>query len=130
MFAPDTNTVSYFLRGEGRVAEKLLATDPTLIAIPAVVVHELRYGALRGGIGERRLQELDAFLGCLAVLPLDDAAATAAAELRVAFEQQGQKIGPLDVLIAGTALSAGATLVTHNKKEFGRVPGLKLEDWY
>ena len=39
-------------------------------------------------------------------------------------------IGPLDNLIAGTAIAAGARLVTHNRSEFGRVPGLRIVDWF
>jgi tRNA(fMet)-specific endonuclease VapC len=39
-------------------------------------------------------------------------------------------IGTDDTLIAGTALAHGATLVTRNSKEFSRIQGLKLEDWY
>ncbi|TAD92364.1 MAG: VapC toxin family PIN domain ribonuclease, partial [Oscillatoriales cyanobacterium] len=37
---------------------------------------------------------------------------------------------PMDVLIAGTALALQATLVTHNVKEFARVSGLAIADWY
>jgi tRNA(fMet)-specific endonuclease VapC len=47
-----------------------------------------------------------------------------------ALEARGLPIGPLDVLIAGTALAHGATLVTRNLREFSRVEGLKLENWY
>jgi tRNA(fMet)-specific endonuclease VapC len=36
----------------------------------------------------------------------------------------------LDVLIAETALAHEATLVTHNVREFSRVEGLKIVDWY
>ena len=36
----------------------------------------------------------------------------------------------MDYLIAGTALAHQAILVTHNTREFGRVPGLVWEDWY
>ena len=38
--------------------------------------------------------------------------------------------GQLDALIAATALHNDATLVTHNPREFGRVKGLRVEDWY
>ena len=53
-----------------------------------------------------------------------------AARLRFELEKQGRQIGPLDTLIAGTVLASGATLVTHNVKEFSRVAGLRIEDWF
>jgi tRNA(fMet)-specific endonuclease VapC len=39
-------------------------------------------------------------------------------------------IGPHDVLIAATALCHQAPLVTHNVREFSRVEGLQVLDWY
>ena len=56
--------------------------------------------------------------------------AIAAATIRALMEQQGTPIGPMDVLIAGTAVSLQATLVTHNVREFSRIPGLAIADWY
>jgi tRNA(fMet)-specific endonuclease VapC len=53
-----------------------------------------------------------------------------AASIRANLEKKGTPIGPYDVLIAGTALSNKGILVTHNTKEFERVEGLQLEDWY
>jgi tRNA(fMet)-specific endonuclease VapC len=52
------------------------------------------------------------------------------AEIRVALEKGGTPIGPYDILIAATASANNATLVTHNTKEFGRIAGLVLVDWY
>lgn len=131
MFALDTNTVSYLLRGQGRVASRLMTTDPADIAIPAVVAHELRYGLLRmGPAGAARRDDLEAFLACLRILPLDAPAATEAAAIRFELEVRGQPIGPFDVLIAGIARSQHAVLVTHNSREFEKVPGLEVVDWY
>ena len=45
------------------------------------------------------------------------------------LEKRGTPIGNSDTLIAGQALARGMTLVTHNTREFARVPGLQLEDW-
>ena len=56
--------------------------------------------------------------------------AAAAARLRTELESRGQPIGPLDTLIAGTAIACGAILVTRNTREFGWVLGLRIEDWY
>lgn len=130
MFALDTDTVSFFLRGQGRVAERLSLSDPANIGIPSIVLHELRYGMLRAGGGTRKREDLEAFLGAISVLPFDARSADAAAAARLELDRIGQQIGPFDILIAGTALASGAILVTHNVREFGRIRNLRLEDWY
>ena len=130
MFALDTDTVSCFLRGQGRVAERLALSDPATIGIPSIVLHELRYGMLRAGGATRKQDDLEIFLGAISVLPFDARSAQAAAEARLELDRLGQPIGPFDILIAGTALASGATLVTHNVREFGRIQDLRLEDWY
>lgn len=130
LFALDTNTVSYFLRNEGRVAEKLLARAPSSIALPSVVLYELVYGAGRSAVPRGLLARLDDFIASVTVLPLDQEAARVAARLRLELERAGSPIGPLDVLIAGTALAHRATLVTRNVREFSRVTGLRVVDWY
>ena len=130
MLALDTDTVSFFLRGEGRVAERLSLSDPASVGIPSVVLHELRYGMLRTGGGTRKRADLETFLDSITVLPLDARSAAAAAQARIELDRLGQQIGPFDILIAGTALAHGAVLVTHNVREFSRVPNLRLEDWY
>ena len=56
-------------------------------------------------------------------------AARKAAAIRAQLERAGTPIGPLDVLAAGHALALGYTMVTDNVREFGRVPGLRLENW-
>jgi tRNA(fMet)-specific endonuclease VapC len=38
-------------------------------------------------------------------------------------------IGPYDMQIAAIAIVNNCTLVTHNTKEFNRIPGLLVEDW-
>lgn len=61
--------------------------------------------------------------------PFDDAAAQAYGQLRVYLERAGTLIGPYDMQIAAIALVHGLIVVTHNTREFGRVPGLNIEDW-
>lgn len=127
--ALDTNTLSYYLRGEGEVAERLLALSPQQVALPAIVVYEINFGLRRAG---RRLQ-LEAFgrmVEATTVLPFDTDAADHAARIRVELEAAGTPIGPTDLLIAATARRHGRTLITHNTREFARVPGLAIDDWY
>lgn len=130
MFVLDTNTISYFFRGEGRVAERLTAVSPSDIALPTIVLFELEVGIAKSKNAARRREQLDQAISAIRVLPLGRTEARAAAVLRARLESAGTPIGPYDVLIAGTALAYGATLVTRNTREFARVPGLSLEDWY
>jgi len=130
VYALDTNTLIYFFRGEGRVGPRLLATPPREIAVPAVVVFELEVGVARSTQPKKRRGQLDALLALVTVLPFDHAAARCAAELNAALSAAGTPIGPMDTLIAGSAVAHHATLVTHNVREFRRVKGLKIEDWY
>jgi tRNA(fMet)-specific endonuclease VapC len=99
------------------------------LALPAIVLYELEYGALRSGLPDRRRRELERGLGSIQRAPFDSEAAIASAKIRIELERQGLTIGPLDLLIAGTALSRGAVLVTNNITEFSRVPGLRVTDW-
>ena len=130
MFALDTNTLIYFFKGQGGVAKQLLAQQPQHIAIPAIVRFELEVGVLKSNAPQKRQQQLNQLLGVVHTLPFDDGAARHAAEIRVALEQQGQPIGPYDLLIAATAKANQATLVSHNQREFCKVPGLQLVDWF
>jgi tRNA(fMet)-specific endonuclease VapC len=130
MYVLDTNTLIYFFRGDGRVAERLLATAPAEVAVPSVAVYELETGIAKSSDRAKRRGQLDQLLQVVAVLPFGVAEAKAAATLRARLELEGTPIGPMDTLIAGTALAHRGVLVTRNVREFGRVAGLAVEDWY
>lgn len=129
-YALDTNTVIDYLRGNGRVAERFLATPPQEVGLPAVVLYELEFGAEKSSASARRRSQLTELVRALTLLPFGAEEAKVAARIRADLETQGLPIGPHDVLIAATALAGGAILVTHNTEELARVQGLRLEDWY
>lgn len=130
MYVLDTNSVVYFFKGMGRVTQRLLDTPPREIALPAVVLYELELGIAKSSSPERRRSQLDELVRRINLLPFGSSEAKVTARIRADLERAGEPIGPLDFLIAGTALAHGATLVTHNVKEFSRVGGLLVEDWY
>lgn len=130
MFALDTNTLIYFFKGMGNVAERLFAHPPAEIAIPAIVLYELEVGLAKSESPKKRRAQLERMMSVTSVLPFDKKTAVCAATIRVALERAGTPIGQYDLLIAATAVSAGATLVTRNTAEFERVHGLRLENWY
>ena len=124
----DSNTVIHYLQGRGPVVERLQAASPREVQLPSVVAYELAYGTLKNGAARRRVG-MEKLLGAFVQAPFDAAAALEAARIRVELELRGLRIGPLDLMIAATATSLGAILVTNNTKEFSRIPGLRLEDW-
>jgi len=130
MYALDSNSIIYLFKGQGRVAEHFLETSPLDIAIPAVTLHELETGIAKSSAPAKRRAQLDDLVSLLTVLPFAAAEAKASARIRAYLETRGTPIGPLDILIAGTALSCGAILVTHNTSEFERVQGLTVVDWF
>ncbi len=129
-FVLDTNTLVYFFRGEGKVAKRLLAASPADIAVPTVVVYELETGIAKSTDPAKRRGQLDPLLEAVTLLPFGVEEARAAAAIRARLERGGTPIGPMDTLIAGTAVAHRGVLVTRNTREFGRVPGLAIEDWY
>lgn len=124
----DSNILIDCLKGREPAASRFRAAAPSEIAIPSIVAYELEYGTLKVE-GPQRRRILSRMLDGLEEVPFDRAAAREAARIRLELERRGIVIGPLDVLVAGTAFSRGHTLATNNTREFSRIKGLKLEDW-
>lgn len=125
----DTDTLSDLIRNpRGALVRHLSMMEPDAVCTSIVVACELRFGARRKGSGilTSRVEQL---LAALTVLPLDEPADQHYAEIRVALESAGTPIGSHDLFIAAHARSRDMTLVTHNLREFRRVPGLQVEDW-
>jgi tRNA(fMet)-specific endonuclease VapC len=98
-------------------------------AVSSVTEFELYHGALGARRPDEETAKVRAFLTPLESVPFGRYQAQLAADLRKELEGRGEMIGPLDLLIAATAIVDKATLVTHNVGEFARVPHLRWEDW-
>jgi tRNA(fMet)-specific endonuclease VapC len=128
LFLPDTNAVSaYFQQRDAGLSQKFAAAFPQL-RLSILVLAELEYGTAKSGVARHR-SRLDALLANVAVEPFGAADSLFYGRLRADLERSGKIIGTMDTLIAAQALRLGATVVTHNLREFSRVPGLKVADW-
>lgn len=130
MFLLDTNTCIHLLRqSHDGVQARFLSHAPAELAVCSIVLSELEFGARRSRRVDHNLRLLKAFSAPLRSLPFDDRCAETYGLLRADLAAQGQLIGPNDLLIAAIARTHDATLVTHNVSEFGRVVGLRVDDW-
>ncbi|MCK6491178.1 MAG: PIN domain-containing protein [Planctomycetes bacterium] len=125
----DTNTVIHFLKGHAAVQARWLATSPSLVHLSAVSLYELLVGATTSTRPDLRRTQVETLVRAITVLPFGPAEAEAAARIRGQLQPQGRLIGPLDTLIAATALAHDLTVATANLGEFARVPGLRVVDW-
>jgi tRNA(fMet)-specific endonuclease VapC len=130
MFLLDSNTCIQFLNGRSaHVRLRLMGTKPSNINLCSIVKAELLYGASRSKDAHAALGRLKTFFAPYVSIPFDDAAAADYGRIRGHLAGAGTPIGPNDLLIAAIARCRQLTLVTHNTREFSRVPGLAIEDW-
>jgi tRNA(fMet)-specific endonuclease VapC len=133
MICLDTNIVIAVINQRAaEVRQRLMKTlhDGTIVGIPTVVLFELWYGIKKSARAQANADALDNFLALdVTPWPFEPEDAEEAGDVRAALERLGTPIGSYDVLIAAQARRRGAILVTANKNEFARVPGLQTQDW-
>ena len=125
----DTNILSDLIRNpQGKVAKRIARLGEDNICTSIIVAAELRYGCAKSG-SKRLLKAVEDLLGEINVLPLEAPADAEYGGIRAELEAAGKPIGGNDLLIAAHAYATGATIVTANTGEFGRIRGLNLENW-
>jgi len=130
MFLLDTNTCIRILNGGSpKLIARLRQLDPSNIRLCSIVIAELYYGARRSSRVEDNLKLLKKFFEVFVSIPFDDLCAEHYGAVRGELEAAGTPIGPNDLMIAATARAHDLVLVTHNTRGFGRVAGLRLQDW-
>jgi tRNA(fMet)-specific endonuclease VapC len=126
----DTDIASYIMnRASARAIQRLEAAAVGEVCISAITRSELMYGVEVSPRREKDQRSLDIFLWHIGVLDYPSDAAFHYAEIRAFLKTRGTIIGANDLFIAAHARCLGLTLVTNNTREFGRVPGLKMENW-
>jgi tRNA(fMet)-specific endonuclease VapC len=130
MYLLDTNSVIYFFKGMGKVSKNLFLHSPKDIFIPSIVIYELEVGIAKSNNSKKREEQLNLLLEQIQIIDFGKKEAEVAASIRATLEKLGTPIGPIDTLIAGCAKANNLTLVTNNTKEFIRVNGLTIVDWF
>ncbi|MCQ6260750.1 tRNA(fMet)-specific endonuclease VapC [Alcanivorax sp. MM125-6] len=125
----DTNICIFTIKNKPSAVRQAFQRCQGRMCISSVTLMELIYGTERSARPRDNLDVVEGFAARLAVLDYDTEAAVHSGELRAELARAGTPIGPYDQMIAGHARSQGLILVTHNTREFERVPGLRVEDW-
>jgi tRNA(fMet)-specific endonuclease VapC len=128
-FMVDTNICIYAIRRSNPQIISHFTRYEEDICISAITLADLRFGSERSERRAANLEELARFLDAVEVLPFDALAATHFGDIKAQLYRAGTPAGPLDMLIGAHARSLGLTLVTNNRREFDRMPGLAVENW-
>ena len=130
MYLLDSNVCIHLLNeGHSTIEQHFRSHSPTDIILCSIVKAELLYGARHSQRVEANLKRLNLFFAPLTSIPFDDRCAEEYGVIRADLTQQGKLIGPNDLMIAAIARAFNVVLVTHNTDEFGRITGLRMEDW-
>lgn len=126
----DTNMCIYAQKNIPQVIEKIKNNFQYGVAISSITLAELEFGVQASANVEKNTIALYKFLSIVEILDFDSSAAIEYGKIRADLKRKGTPIGNMDMLIAAHAKSENLIVVTHNTREFERVEGLKLEDWY
>lgn len=130
MYLLDTNIVSYWMRGDAAVIARIRLHSPSVLALATVTLAEIHYGIEKSPVRKKeRESKIQRIASELEILSFDENAARAYGGMRAYLERKGRVISERDLQIAAIARAHNRIVVTHNVKEFGRIPRLKVEDW-
>lgn len=129
IFLPDTNAFSRYFRGDDAVLSAHFVRHWQGIVLSVIVLAELEFGAHKSGVPLHRKRVDALVLGCAMIEPWTPEDAALYGRVRADLERRGLVVGSHDMQVAAQAIRLGATCITHNRRHFGHIPGLKVVDW-
>lgn len=129
LFILDTDICIYWLKGDGNVELAIGRHGLGNIAISVITECELYYGAYRSSRKEHNLSVVEELKSRVRTIQTTSQTARLYGRLKADLGKKGQPVDDADLLIASIAISSGATLVTNNTAHFGKIPGLKIDNW-
>ncbi|HEV7275321.1 MAG TPA: tRNA(fMet)-specific endonuclease VapC [Devosiaceae bacterium] len=125
----DTNICIYVINlVPAELAERFDAWS-SAICISSITYGELCFGVEKSAQRARNAAVLDDFTSRLTVLGFTANAAAHFGDIRAHLKRAGIPCGPYDMQIGAHARSEGLTVVTNNRREFDRMPGVLVENW-
>jgi len=129
-YAPDTNIISYYLRGNQTIISRLAdETDKgNGIVISPMVFYEIRRWLLTVSAG-KKLALFETMCSLSGIGSIDREILETASTLFSDLQKKGITVGDNDILIAAYCIHHDFTLVTNNEKHFKDIPNLKMVNW-
>ena len=125
----DTDTISFFMKDKPKnIRINTAKYEKDDFCISAITSAELMFG-LKRNYSKQLDFWIHEIINKFKVISFDDASAEIYGEIRTDLEKSGVPLDNMDMLIAASALKTGAILISHNKKHFSKIKGLKTEDW-
>lgn len=129
-FMLDTDICSYIMREKPiQVLERFDSYEMEQFCISVVSYAEFIYGVKKSSNPEKHRRLVENFVLHVDIIPWDCSSAEHYGQIRKELESRGQIVGNMDLMIAAHALSQGMTIVTNNERHFGRITGLRIENW-
>ena len=126
----DTNIVSYWMRGDEKLINKIRRYKPSELSICTITLAEIYYGIEKSPVKKKeRRNKIERIYSLLEIYPFDDLAALKYSIIRTRLEKDVVFISERDLQIASIAVANKLIVVTHNVKEFKRIKNLDVEDW-
>lgn len=125
----DTNIIIYSIKGDSIVHDHFLKNENIPKSISVITYGELLFGAKKSKNYEKNLAIVYRIKELFPIIDIDKAIIETFSELKANLHKLDSSIDDFDLLIASTALTMNATLVTNNEKHFNRIKGLKIENW-
>lgn len=126
----DTNIIIYSLKGSfPKIKSHFLKVPSQSIVVPSIVMAEIEYGARKSYDYQKTIQQYHLFTDIFEKISFSSSASSYYGDIRSRLEKNGTPIGANDLLIASIVLADKGILVTHNTREFCRIPELQIEDW-
>jgi len=120
----DTDVVSFLFKNDSRAQLYLPMMRNRDLLVSFMTEAELEQWIMLAKWGADRVRRFRVFMTRFASVPSSRDLIVRWAEVMVAARANGRRIEAADAWIAATALLYGATLITHNPKDYAGVPNL------
>jgi tRNA(fMet)-specific endonuclease VapC len=129
MYLLDTDMIIYSLKAHESVRRNLRRHLHDSIKISAFTLMELYYGAYKSKKIANNLAKIKTIENTFEIIPVSRELVEIFGVLKSGLEKIGKPLNDFDLILASTAMSHNLTIVTHNEKHFGRIDGLRVENW-